>query len=59
MGEKINAYKILVGKPEGKIQFGRSGRKWDDTKMDFNESGCDGVDWVYVAPDMDQWRESS
>jgi hypothetical protein len=27
--------------------------------MDFNESGCDGVDWVYVAPDMDQWRESS
>ena len=36
-------YKVLVGKPEGKRQLGRSGRRWEDNiKMDLQEVGCGG-----------------
>jgi hypothetical protein len=52
-GEKRNAYRILVGKPEGKRSLGRPRRKWvDNIKMDLREIRWDGVDWM----DMDQWR---
>jgi hypothetical protein len=52
MGEKRNAYTILVGKPEG-----RPRRRWvDDIKMDLREIGWDGVDWVDLAQDRDEWR---
>jgi hypothetical protein len=45
MGEKRNAYKILVGKPEGKRPIGRPRSRWEDNiKMDLREIGCDGVD---------------
>jgi hypothetical protein len=46
MGVKRNAYRILVGKPEGKRQLGRPRRRWvDNIKMDLREIGWDGVDW--------------
>jgi hypothetical protein len=44
-GEKRNAYKILLGKPEGKGPLRRSRRRWvDNIKMDLREIGWDGMD---------------
>jgi hypothetical protein len=44
-GEKRNAYRILVGKPEGKRPLGRPRRRWvDNIKMDLREIGLDGGD---------------
>jgi hypothetical protein len=57
MGETRNAYRILVGKPEGKRLLGRPRRKWvDNIKMDLGEIGWDGRDWIELAQDRDQWR---
>jgi hypothetical protein len=55
MGEKRNARRILMGKPEGKRPLGRPRRRWmDNVRMDLGEIGWDGVVWVNVA--QDQWR---
>jgi hypothetical protein len=44
MGEKRNAYRILVGNPEGKRPLGRTRRRWvDNVKMDLREIGWDGL----------------
>jgi hypothetical protein len=57
VGEKRNACRIVVGKPEGKRPVGRPRRRWvDNIKMDRSEIGWDGVDWIYLAQDRDQWR---
>jgi hypothetical protein len=58
MEEKRNAYRILVGKPEGKSPLGRPRRKWvDSIKMDVRdiEWGC--MDWIGLAQNRDQWRD--
>jgi hypothetical protein len=56
-GEKRNAYRILVGQPEGKRPLGRPKRRWvDNIKMDLREIGWDGMDWIDLARDRDQWR---
>jgi hypothetical protein len=50
MGEKTNAYRILVGKPEGKRPLGRPRRLWvDNFKMDLREIEWDGMDWIDQA----------
>jgi hypothetical protein len=57
MGETRNAYRILVGKPEGKKPLGRPRRRWvDNFKMDLREIGWDGMDGMYLAQDRNQWR---
>jgi hypothetical protein len=56
MGEKGNAYSILVGKPEGKRPLGRPRCRWVyNIKMDLRKIGWDGVDWIDMAQDRDQW----
>jgi hypothetical protein len=56
MGEKRNGYRILVGKPEGKRPLGRPRRKWvDNIEMDLREIGWDGMDWIDLTQDRDQW----
>jgi hypothetical protein len=55
--EKRNAYRILLGKPEGKRALGRPRRRWEDKiKMDVREIEWDGMDWVDLAEDRDRWR---
>jgi hypothetical protein len=55
MVEKRNAYRLLVGKPEGKRPPGRPRRRWvDNIKMDLLETGCGGVDWIGLAQDKDK-----
>jgi hypothetical protein len=57
MGETRNVYKILVGKPEGKTPLGRPRCRWvDNIKMDLRETGWDGMDWIELTQDRDQWR---
>jgi hypothetical protein len=57
MGEKMNAYRILVGKLEGKRPLGRPRHSWvGNIKMDLREIGWGGVDWIDLAQDRDQWR---
>jgi hypothetical protein len=46
-----------VGNPEGKRPLGRPRRRWvDNIKMDLREIGWDGMDWIVLAEDRDQWR---
>jgi hypothetical protein len=57
MGEKRNAYRLLVGKPEGKRPLGRPRRRWvDNIRMDLGEVGWGDVDWIGLARDRNRWR---
>jgi len=56
MGEMKNAYNILVEKPEGKSQHGKSRHRWDNNiRMDFREIEWQGINWIHVAQDRDWW----
>jgi hypothetical protein len=57
IGEKRTAYRILVGKPDGRRPLRRSRHRWEDNiKMDLREIGWVGMDWFDLAQDRDQWR---
>jgi hypothetical protein len=55
--EKIRVvYRVLVEKPEGKRSLGRPRCRWENNiKMDFQEVGCEGMDWIDLAQDKDRW----
>jgi hypothetical protein len=56
-GEKRPAYSILVGKPEGKRPLGRPRRRWvDNINMNLRGIEWDGMDWINLAQDRDQYR---
>jgi len=53
-GEERGAYRVLVGKSEGKRPIGRPRRRWvDNIRMDLQEVGCWYVDWIGLAQDRD------
>jgi hypothetical protein len=56
-GEKRNAYRLLVGLPEGKRSLGRPRGRWvDNVRMDLVEVGWGDVDWIGLVQDRDRWR---
>jgi hypothetical protein len=57
IGEGRGAYRVLVGRPEGKRPLGRHRHRWEDNiKMDLREIGIDGANWIRLAQDRVQWR---
>jgi hypothetical protein len=56
-GENGNAYRLLVGKTEGKRSMGRqSRRRVENIRMELGEIGKGGVDWIVLAQDRNRWR---
>jgi hypothetical protein len=57
MGEKRGAYRVLVGRPQGRRPLERPRRRWEDNiKMDVQEVGWGGMDWIDMAQDRDRWQ---
>jgi hypothetical protein len=57
MGEKMTAYKLWMGKPEGKSSLERPRRRWiDNIRMDLVEVGWGDLDWIGLAQDRGRWR---
>ena len=57
MGERRNAYRVLVGKPEGRRPLGRpTHRREDNIKMDLQQVRWGSTDWIDLACDRDRWR---
>ena len=57
MGEMRGVYRDLVGKPEGNRPLERPRRRWENNiKMDLQEVGCGGIDWIELAQNREMWR---
>jgi hypothetical protein len=56
-GEKMNPYRIMMGKPEGMRPLGRLRHRWvNNIKIDLTEIEWGCIDWIDVAQNRDQWR---
>ena len=50
-------YRVLVGKPDGRRPLERPRPRWvDNIKMDLQEVGCGGMDWIELDQDRYRWR---
>jgi hypothetical protein len=57
MGERRSAYRVLLGKPEGRRPLGRPRRRWEDNiKMNLKRGWVGGIDWIDLAQHRDRWR---
>ena len=57
MGDRRGAYRVLVGRPEGKRPLGIPRRRWvDNIKTGLREMGGGGLEWIDLAQDRDRWR---
>jgi len=57
MGEGRDVYRVLVGKTGGKSPLGISRHRWEDNiKMDLQEVGCGGMDWIELAQGSERWQ---
>ena len=57
MGERRGIYRVLVRKPAEKRPLGRPRHRWEDNiKLDLQEVGCGGMDWIKLAQDSDRWQ---
>jgi len=57
MGEEKGAYRVLLGKPEGRRPLGRPRRRWvDNIRLDLQEMRCGYMDWIGLAQDRDRWQ---
>jgi len=56
IGESIGVFRVLVGSPGGKRPLARPKHRWEyNIKMDLQEVGCEGMDWIVMAKDKDRW----
>jgi hypothetical protein len=56
MRERRGVYGVLMGKPEGKRQIVRPRYRWEDNKMDLQDVGSGGMNWIKLAQERDRWR---
>ena len=57
MVDTRSLYRVLVAKPDGKRPLGKSRHRWeDDMKVDLQELGLEGIDWIDLAQDREKWR---
>jgi hypothetical protein len=57
MGKRIDVYRVLVGKPEGKRPLVKPRRRWEgNIKLDLREVGCGSMEWIDLPEDKDRWQ---